>query len=147
MSEASRDILLQYGINPSVQRIAIMDYLLAHHTHPTVDDVYVALSEKIPTLSRTTVYNTLRLFSEQGAAQMLTIDERKVCFDGCVAPHAHFMCKRCGRVIDVQLPGEAVTQSLPEGDFRVDESHIYYKGICADCLHEQTGEAEVIQRD
>lgn len=140
MTDTSKDILLHYGIHPSVQRMAIMDYLLENHTHPTVDEVYVALSERIPTLSRTTVYNTLRLFSEQGAARMLTIDERKVCFDGCVKPHAHFMCKECGRVMDVPLPEEAVAAPLPEGDFRVDESHLYYKGVCGKCLQDRDGD-------
>ena len=28
------EYLLSYNIKPSVQRIAIMDYLLKHHTHP-----------------------------------------------------------------------------------------------------------------
>ena len=127
------DTLQAYGIHPSVQRIAIMDYLLKHRTHPTVDEVYVALSKAIPTLSKTTVYNTLRLFSEHGAALMLTIDEKKVCFDGVVTPHAHFMCKRCGQLADVQLPG-CFRECQPLGvDFSVEETHLYYKGICKSC--------------
>ena len=78
VNKEALDTLQNYGIHPSVQRIAIMDYLLKNHTHPTVDEVYVALCKVIPTLSKTTVYNTLRLFSEHGAALMLTIDEKKV---------------------------------------------------------------------
>lgn len=74
--------LTEHGIKPSVQRIAIMHYLLTHFTHPTVDDVYRGLCSKIPTLSRTTVYNTLRMFSENNAAQMITIDDHRVCYDG-----------------------------------------------------------------
>ena len=31
--------LTDHGIKPSVQRLAIMQYLLTHATHPTVDDV------------------------------------------------------------------------------------------------------------
>ena len=73
------DRLTAHGIKPSVQRLEIMKYLMTHHTHPTVEDVYTALCKKIPTLSRTTVYNTLRMFAEHKAAQMLTIDERRVC--------------------------------------------------------------------
>ena len=72
VNKEALDTLQNYGIHPSVQRIAIMDYLLKNHTHPTVDEVYVALCKVIPTLSKTTVYNTLRLFSEHGAALMLT---------------------------------------------------------------------------
>lgn len=129
--------LLDYGIHPSVQRIAIMDYLLKHHTHPTVDEVYVALHKEIPTLSKTTVYNTLRLFSEHGAAQMLTIDERKVCFDGDVTPHAHFMCKKCGRLFDVRMDSALLQGIRPADaeDFEIDEAHVYFKGTCQDCMN------------
>ena len=127
------DTLQKCGIHPSIQRIAIMDYLLGHPTHPTVDEVYVALSKEIPTLSKTTVYNTLRLFAEHGAVLMLTIDEKKLCFDGVVTPHAHFMCKHCGRLFDVMLLADW-EQIRPSGQgYRVEETHIYYKGICKDC--------------
>ena len=43
------DYLLSYNIKPSVQRIAIMDYLLAHKTHPCIDEIYMALCDDIPT--------------------------------------------------------------------------------------------------
>ena len=42
--------LVEHGVKPSVQRLAIMDYLLTHFTHPTVDDIYKALHPIIPTL-------------------------------------------------------------------------------------------------
>ena len=64
------EYLLSYNVKPSVQRIAIMDYLLKHKTHPSIDEIYLALSKSIPTLSKTTVYNTLKLLTENGAAQM-----------------------------------------------------------------------------
>ena len=67
--------LVEKGIRPSLQRIAIMDWLIKHPTHPTIEDVYKGLAESIPTLSKTTVYNTLRMLSEHNAAQMITIDE------------------------------------------------------------------------
>lgn len=70
------EYLLNHHIKPSVQRIAIMDYLLKHKTHPCIDEIYTTLCKEIPTLSKTTVYNTLKLFVEQGAAKMLTIDEK-----------------------------------------------------------------------
>lgn len=52
------EYLLDHQIKPSVQRIAIMDYLLKHKTHPCIDEIYTALCKEIPTLSKTTVYNT-----------------------------------------------------------------------------------------
>ena len=56
------EYLEEHDVKPSVQRIAVMDYLMTHRTHPTVDEIYHALEKQIPTLSKTTVYNTLKLF-------------------------------------------------------------------------------------
>lgn len=127
--------LVDSGVRPSVQRLAIMDYLLKHYTHPTVDEVYKGLYKKIPTLSRTTVYNTLRLFSEHHAALMITIDDHRVCYDGNTTPHVHFFCKECGRVVDF-FDEQAPTLTAPRNidGHMVDEMQLYYKGVCADCI-------------
>ena len=120
--------LQNHNIKPSVQRIAIMNYLIEHRTHPTVDEIYTALSPSIPTLSKTTVYNTLKLLSEQGAAQTLTIDERNTCYDADTSPHGHFLCKfSCDRfdvtfrhlltvICAIKIPGIA-------GDVRLFVNH------------------------
>lgn len=128
------EYLLSYQIKPSVQRIAIMDYLFHHRTHPTIDEIYMALNKQIPTLSKTTVYNTLKLFVEQGAATMLTIDERNVCFDADTTPHAHFQCKCCGKIYDLPLT-TPLSASAPftEQGFDIEETHLYYKGLCNEC--------------
>ena len=108
--------LQNHNIKPSVQRIAIMTYLMEHRTHPTVDEIYTALAPSIPTLSKTTVYNTLKLLSEQGAAQTLTIDERNTCYDADTTPHAHFLCKHCGKrctVCGYVYEGDAAPEKCP----------------------------------
>lgn len=132
------DILTRCGIRPSVQRIAIMDYLLKHPTHPTVEDVYTGLYKDMPTLSRTTVYNTLRLLSEHNAARMITIDEHRVCYDGITKPHVHFYCKKCGSVTDFfEEPIPSVDKEKMVNGNRVDDIQLYYKGICSCCLNKQ----------
>lgn len=133
----SYDYLISYNIKPSVQRIAIMDYLLEHKTHPSIDEIYLALCKDIPTLSKTTVYNTLKLFVEHGAALMLTIDERNACFDGDISQHAHFLCKKCNKIFDLPYSGEVKqTERIDMNGFQVDEIHQYYKGICPACACE-----------
>jgi len=132
------DYLVSYNIKPSVQRIAIMDYLLSHKTHPSIDEIYMALCKQIPTLSKTTVYNTLKLFVEHGAAQMLTIDERNACFDGDTSPHAHFLCKRCGHIFDLPYAREErQLEPIDMNGFRVEEVHQYYKGVCPACASKE----------
>lgn len=131
--------LQAHNIKPSMQRMAIMGYLMEHHTHPTVDEIYTALSPSIPTLSKTTVYNTLKLLSEQGAVQTLTIDERNTCYDADVTPHAHFLCKHCGRIYDVMTtPADTGTaKSLNIEGHEIQEVHYYYKGVCKQCKEKE----------
>lgn len=131
----SYDRLLAYNIKPSMQRIAIMNYLMEHRTHPSVDEIYTSLSPSMPTLSKTTVYNTLKLFSEQGAALMLTIDDRNANFDADTSTHAHFLCKKCGVIYDLASEVEIKKVELLQMEgHEVMEVHYYYKGICRNCL-------------
>lgn len=131
----SYDRLLAYNIKPSMQRIAIMNYLMEHRTHPSADEIYTSLSPSMPTLSKTTVYNTLRLFSEQGAALMLTIDDRNANFDADTSMHAHFLCKKCGMIYDLASKVEIKeVEHLQMDGHEVTEMHYYYKGICKNCL-------------
>lgn len=131
----SYDRLLAYNIKPSMQRIAIMNYLMEHRTHPSADEIYTSLSPVMPTLSKTTVYNTLKLFSEQGAALMLTIDDRNANFDADTSMHAHFLCKKCGMIYDLESEVEIKeVEHLQMEGHEVMEMHYYYKGICRNCL-------------
>ncbi len=135
------DSLTQHGIKPSVQRIAVMEYLLAHHAHPTADEIYNALTSKIPTLSKATVYNTLKLLVEHGAAAQLTIDERNAFYDSEVYPHAHFLCRRCGHVFDVPLKGTSLNDAADIGTgFRIDTASLYFRGICPECRKKEKGQ-------
>lgn len=128
-------ILKTYHVNPSVQRVAIMNYLLTHRTHPTADEVYKNLSMELPTLSKTTVYNTLKLLSQQGAALMLTIDENQICFDGDTSPHTHFLCKKCGKIYDLPMAhSEEEIEAMDVNGHQITEVHYYYRGICKTCL-------------
>ena len=134
MSNEAIAHLTEHGIKPSAQRIAIMDYLLTHRTHPTVDTIYNDLVEEMPTLSRTTVYNTLKLLGEHDAILELTIDKRTAHYDGDTSPHSHFQCKRCGRIIDI--PQQVVDINQTEHDFVIQETEVYYRGYCRECLNE-----------
>lgn len=124
--------LLNHKIKPSAQRLAIVDYLMEHRIHPTIDDIYNALSPTMPTLSRTTVYNTLKLFAEQGAVLVLVIDEKNARFDIDTSCHAHFQCVKCNDVYDVPIES-VLPQSHQLGELWVLETHLYYKGYCKYC--------------
>ena len=125
-----------YGIRPSVQRIAIMRYLLNNLVHPTADEVYESLRKHIPTLSKTTVYNTLKLFVESGAAIYVGIDVKNARFDGVVNPHAHFRCKECGSISDFPMNSDLFIPKNFKGD--IENTYFYIIGICEKCKNKKS---------
>jgi Fur family ferric uptake transcriptional regulator/Fur family peroxide stress response transcriptional regulator len=134
MKKLAIEYLTDNGIKPSIQRVAIMEYLMKYRSHPTADEIYLALSPEMPTLSKTTVYNTLRLFVDQGAAIMLTIDERNANFDADTTPHAHFYCRRCTRIYDLPIDAKKMLASTCiEDGFKLEDAALYIKGVCKDC--------------
>jgi Fur family ferric uptake transcriptional regulator/Fur family peroxide stress response transcriptional regulator len=125
--------LLEFGIKPSLQRIAIMEYMMEHLTHPTADIIFNDLYPSIPTLSKTTVYNTLKLLEEKGALQAICIDDKNLRFDADISNHAHFKCKQCDSIYDIPLKDSNAFDVENSGDYILTDCQVYYKGYCKKC--------------
>lgn len=128
-------LLVDHGVKPSVQRLAIMSYLLQTKSHPHADDIYLSLLPSMPTLSRTTVYSTLKLFAEKGVILALNHDDKGARYDGCTAPHAHFLCNVCSSLYD--FPVEKIEHKDVPDSFEIQEVQLMYKGICKNCIDKQ----------
>jgi Fe2+ or Zn2+ uptake regulation protein len=130
--EKYKERLVSSGIKPTFQRIKIMEYLDQNRTHPTADAVYNALYQKVPTLSKTTVYNTIDILKKHQLVTALSITGYETRFDYNIENHQHFLCQKCNQIFDVQL--ELLPQNLSELDGHiVKEAHFYFKGICRHC--------------
>lgn len=110
-----------------------MDYLLNNRTHPTADQIYGALSPTMPSLSKTTVYNTLKILENRGAVVCIDIDPTCDRYDADTSVHAHSFCRACGAVADVWVKdAKFAKRNAPEG-MQVDSVQLLYKGVCAEC--------------
>lgn len=126
-------ILKAAGIRPSKARLAIFENLLGRMDHPTAEQVFQSLAKAMPTLSRTTVYTTLKLFCEKGLANQIPTGEIEMRFDGKTSLHAHLLCRVCGRLHDAEITGGSFPQiATPEG-FEIESPQLVYRGICAKC--------------
>jgi Fur family ferric uptake transcriptional regulator/Fur family peroxide stress response transcriptional regulator len=129
----SHKYLKDHSIKPSVQRSAVMNFLIHNRIHPTIDEIFTALSPSMPTLSKTTIYNTLHLFVKQGAVRMLTLDEKNARYDINTSAHAHFICKRCEKVHDIFSLDESMYVIPCSNDFEIESLEISYVGTCNTC--------------
>ena len=81
--------LRENNIKPSFQRIKIFDYLVTKKNHPTVEMIHKELVKEIPTLSKTTVYNTLNAFIEKKVVHIIVIEENETRYDAILGDHGH----------------------------------------------------------
>lgn len=130
-----RDALLRkltaVGIRPSIQRLEILEFISSSHTHPTADEIYSFVHRNNPTLSKTTVFNSVKLLAEKGLINDINISADSTRYDSTShAPHAHFICRECRRIFDIPLDMSAL--AVP-ADFSCDNVNVYFKGVCPEC--------------
>ena len=94
--------LLAVGIHPTPQRLAIGKVLLAQPQHLTADQVYDQVRLKLRTVSRATVYNTLRLFTEKGLLREIFVDAGSTFYDSDTRPHYHLYDTDKGALVDIK---------------------------------------------
>ncbi len=134
--EEKKAELKEKGILLTIQRSAVLDLLHDNIYHPTAEEIYQALRERYPALSRATVYNTLDLLKQHGLIQEITIERTKAHYDYKTEPHHHFLCRHCGRIYDVDVEKVPLEQEGRLDGHKIDEVWLYMRGICAACLQE-----------
>ena len=121
-------ILRHCAIQPTPQRIAVVEYVLKSKTHPSADDVLNHARKKCPTVSRATVYNTLNLLVEKGLLGMQTIKEGAVVFDPNIEKHHHFVDNETGDIYDIPWDQLEVKGKEKLKDFEIVEFQVILRG-------------------
>lgn len=121
------------GLKLTPQRLAILDYLKENREHPSAETIFKSIRERFPTISFSTVYNTLSALAKNGALQELTIDPGKKRFDPNSEPHHHLICIRCKKIIDITVDYELKLPYAFKQGFEIIGNHIEFYGICSEC--------------
>ena len=129
-------ILKENNLKVTPQRLIVLKYLGEHCTHPTTDQIYKDLKTNNPSLSKTTVYNALEILEKNGIVQSITISGTESRYDINHGMHHHFLCKKCGRIIDIDVECPNLGKMLECGH-KVEEVHGYFKGTCKKCLKKE----------
>lgn len=123
-------------IKYSRQRECIKQFLIGRYDHPTAETVYLNVKKEFPNISLGTVYRNLSLLAELGDIQKISTGVGPDRFDGNAAPHYHFFCNECGRVIDLEMKGIDHINIIASDQFdgEIDGNITYFYGKCSDCL-------------
>lgn len=137
------EFLRNNNIKPSYIRLKVLEYLVDNKNHPTVDTIYNELAKEIPTLSRTSVYNSLNLFVDKNIVNVLSIEENVARYDVEISFHGHFFCESCKDIFDVEINKDLLELKNIEG-FSTESMDIYIRGICRSCKNDRNLEEKEI---
>ena len=129
MSTFIEELLNKHGVKPTPQRAVITDFLVHTCSHPTADEVFQAVSDKLPvSLSRATVYKTLNCLVQAGVIKEVVMEAGKSRYDAKVSDHHHFVDVTTGKVFDIEA--EQISEfKLDLGDkFKVHNFHVTIYG-------------------
>lgn len=132
MKQTWMEIFGAKGISPSYTRTRIYAYLEEKHNHPTVDEIFIALKDDLPTLSKTTVYNVLKLFTEKQLVKPVNMSGTESRYEIYHTPHSHFKCTQCGEIFDIPhiKPNH---HNIDNMGFKVLDEEVNLIGICPSC--------------
>ena len=122
----------------SRQRESIKNYLMATKEHPTADEVYMNVKQEFPNISLGTVYRNLNLLTDIGEAIKISTPNGGDRFDGKLEPHNHFLCTKCGRLLDLELDMQSIDEvnllAAENFDGVITSSSTLFYGECSDCI-------------
>ena len=117
------------------QRVAILNILRNTRSHPTADQLYDAIRQQIPNISKGTVYRNLQVLREDGAISELNLNGTLSRYEEKQENHYHFRCEKCGLVFDLDEPvnTEIDTRVAERTGFKVSSHHMEFQGLCKHC--------------
>src|SRR5215510_10321896 len=113
----------------------VFEALQGDDTHPFAHEIYRRVHRRLPRISLATVYRNLHSLVEEGKIRTLLLDEQGARFDPETSQHDHFVCERCGRVVDLFLrrARQLDLSSLAKQGYLVTTHSLTIHGVCQAC--------------
>ncbi len=123
-----------YRMTP--QRAKILEYLKSTKSHPSAEMVYDAIKDEMPGMSLATVYRNLQHLANEGQILRFCVGKESR-YDGDNKDHAHFVCKECDAVVDVEFDAEIGKRVFDEynkkKDLSIESVQLFFFGYCGEC--------------
>src|SRR4030042_255780 len=136
--EEMMEVVRSKGYKATPQRISIARSVLTSGKHPSAESIYNEVRRFHPTISLSTVYNTLHVLKELNVVQEIGFNDIGVRFDPNTKPHINLVCNRCGEIFDVDEPllEEALERGERRMGFKMTGQRIDVYGFCKRCTRD-----------
>ncbi len=133
-----RELCAEHGIAVTHQRQVLYETMQGMPGHPSPEEVFAAVKQRIPSISLATVYKNIHLFVESGVFRELSMHHGTLRVEMNREPHHHLVCSVCKRVADLDGGEDHGLQLDPvparlHGGFLVERVSMDVIGICTAC--------------
>ena len=130
---------MEKKLRHSHQRDMIYNYMLSTKEHPSAEMIYEELKKIEPMLSLGTVYRNLKLLEELGMVKKVTSVNNVERYDAMTSDHIHFVCDKCGRVVDLPNFDNKEVKARFEGQIgaKIQWVNVILGGVCENCHNEE----------
>jgi Fur family ferric uptake transcriptional regulator len=129
--------LKQKGLKQTSQRVFILDKFLASKRHLSADELHSIVREQNPKIGFSTVYRTLRLFTECGLATEVNFGDGRARFERAMdrSQHGHLICTNCGKAEEfkVNTMEKSIERIAAKSGFKIDGHRFEVYGLCKKC--------------
>jgi Fur family peroxide stress response transcriptional regulator len=132
---AFRALCAAHGISVTHQRQVLFEVMQSIPGHPSPEEVFERVRQRIPSISLATVYKNIHLFIASGLLREVSLHHGSLRVEMNDRPHHHMVCTRCKQIYDLD---EADLGDLPEPErlpngFLVERYSVDVVGVCAGC--------------
>jgi Fe2+ or Zn2+ uptake regulation protein len=118
------------------QRAVILEVMRSDMCHHTAEEIFSLAKEKLPSISRATVYNNLKALEEEQVIRRINGEDGVARYDKSYIPHGHLFCSSCKKIYDFNIPNFSST-IMGYTDAYIDSYELSARGICPQCKQNQ----------
>lgn len=126
------------------QRQIILEEVQRVDCHPTADEIYDRVRERLPKISLGTVYRNLDILSKDGIIKKIDFGYPQMRFDGNIREHYHVTCMACGKIEDIPAEGQDPTLHRLERTllnvtkYKIFGHNLEFVGLCPGCMDQMS---------
>jgi Fur family peroxide stress response transcriptional regulator len=123
------------GLKATHQRMEIFRELAGSEAHPDAEAVYQSVRQRVPAISRDTVYRTLATLEGYGLVRKAEALRGSTRFDANTDQHHHFICTVCGVIKDFHsraLNALPIPHSVKSYG-AIESAQVQVRGVCSAC--------------
>ena len=128
-------LLKDYNLKVTPQRLDIVD-ILYKKGHVNIDDLFLSLKNRFPSLSLATVYKNIKIMCDKLFLSEVKIPNQKNVYELTKKEHSHVICTKCETIMDIELDTSSLLNKAKEiSDFTLTKSSIILNGLCPQCIN------------